>query len=259
MNRLLLPLATLLLGTTAPVVARQVATAPIIPVARLDLKWWADRHAAVLATLARHPDPSVVLIGDSITNNYDKATPPDENFAPIWATFYAPRKALNLGFSGDMTDNVLWRLRHGEVAGIHPKAVVLLIGTNDTNAAGRTAPQTQAGIKAVVDDLKHRLPKAKILLLGLLPTGISPAKSATDAAINTSLARRYAADPRVAFLDIGAVFRRPDGTLNDALFYDPRMPQPAKPLHPDTRGQRMMAEAIEPTLAKLIGDRPRRR
>lgn len=238
-----------------PVLLAGAPTAPPAaptPRDRLDEPWWADRHAAILAAVAKHPDPVVVLIGDSITNNYDKAIPPDEDFAPTWATFYAPRRALNLGFSGDTTANVLWRLRHGEVAGLHPRAVVLLIGTNDTAGAGRTAAQTQAGIDAVVADLKHRLPETRILLLGLLPSDISPTKTATDAAINAYLARRYAADSRVAVRDIGTIFRRPDGTVNETMFYDPRLPQHGKPLHPDSVGQRMMAEAIEPTLARLI-------
>lgn len=132
----------------------------------------------------------------------------------------------------------------------------MLIGTNDTAGAGRTAMQTEAGIDAVVGDLKRRLPDTKILLLGLLPSAITPAKSATDAAVNAYLAERYAADPRVAYRDIGAIFRRPDGTLDETLFYDPRLPQHGKPLHPDTKGQQMMAEAIKPTLANLLGEQP---
>ncbi len=256
----LLLLPALAICAATPLAARpQASHAPAAPLAtdRLDLGWWADRHAAILTKIATHPDPAVVLIGDSITNNYDKAIAPDEDFAPTWAAFYAPRRALNLGFSGDKTANVLWRLQHGEVDGLHPKAVVLLIGTNDTGSAGRTAVQTQAGIDAVVDDLKHRLPETRILLLGLLPSAITPAKSVADAAVNTYLAQQYAVDPRVIYRDIGTIFRKPDGTLDDTLFYDPRLPQPGKPLHPDTIGQRRMAEAIEPTLAKLLGEVPR--
>ncbi len=252
-------LPALLVTASVPVLARQAPDTPALappPTDRLNERWWADRHRAILATIAEHRDPAVVLIGDSIINNYDKAAPPDENFAPTWARYYAPRRALNLGFSGDTTANVLWRLQHGEVDGLHPKAVVVLIGTNDTAGAGRTAMQTEAGIDAVVGDLKRRLPDTKILLLGLLPSAITPAKSATDAAVNAYLAERYAADPRVAYRDIGAIFRRPDGTLDETLFYDPRLPQHGKPLHPDTKGQQMMAEAIKPTLANLLGEQP---
>src|SRR5882724_3866130 len=80
------------------------------PADRLGESWWADRHKAVLAAVHDHPDTQLLLIGDSITNNYDKANPPDENFQPTWKQFYEPRKALNLGFSDDTTGNVLWRL-----------------------------------------------------------------------------------------------------------------------------------------------------
>lgn len=227
------------------------------PADRLGEGWWADRHRTILATVAAHPDPQVLLIGDSITNNYDKASPPDEDFQPTWRQFYAPRRALNLGFSGDTTSNVLWRLRNGEVAGLAPKVVVLLIGTNDTGVGGRDAVQTERGIDAVVVELERRLPSARILLLGILPSAVSDAKSDTDRAINAYLASSYTENPRVTYLDIGSIFHTPDGQLNTAIYYDPRLPQHGKPLHPDTTGQRMMAEAIEPTLAKLLGEPPR--
>lgn len=241
-----------------PAVA-QVATttAAIVPADRLGEGWWADRHRALLATVATHPDPHVILIGDSITNNYDKSTLPDENFQPTWRTFYAPRGALNLGFSGDTTSNVLWRLQHGEVEGLRPKVVILLIGTNDTGHAGRSAIETQRGIDAVVADLELRLPQTRILLLGILPSAISDKKTATDAEVNAYLASSYATNPRVTYLDIGSIFYRKDGSINAALFYDPRLPQHGAPLHPDTVGQRLMAEAIEPMLAQLLGEAPR--
>jgi lysophospholipase L1-like esterase len=40
------------------------------------------------------------------------------------------------------------------------------------------------------------------------------------------------------------------------LFYDPKLTPPAAPLHPTAEGQALMAAAIEPTLAALLGDRP---
>ncbi|RZM37095.1 MAG: hypothetical protein EOP67_03045 [Sphingomonas sp.] len=249
------PSATLVTSASHAAPSPATASPAAAPTAtdRLGEQWWADRHRQILANIAAGADPTVVLIGDSITNNYDKATLPDENFAATWARYYAPRRALNLGFSGDTTANVLWRLRHGEVDGIRPTVAIVLIGTNDTAGAGRTAAQTEAGIDAVTSDLKHRLPATKILLLGLLPSAITATKSATDRAVNVYLARHYAADPRVSYRDIGKIFERADGTLDASLFYDPRLPQHGKPLHPDTHGQRRMAQALEPTLAKLLG------
>ncbi len=228
----------------------------IIPVARLGEAWWAARHQAVLDAVKAHPDTQLLLIGDSITNNYDKAKPPDENFEPTWQQFYAPRKALNLGFSGDTTANLLWRLDHGEVEGLRPKVAVVLIGTNNTGHAGETAEQTEGGIDAVVADLEQRLPETRILLLPILPSGLSAAKSESDQLVNTHLALCYGDNPRATYLDISSIFLQ-GGELNTALYYDPRLPQPGGALHPDTVGQRRMAEAIEPTLARLMQEAPR--
>jgi lysophospholipase L1-like esterase len=236
-----------------------VASAPnpaVVPSDRLSEPWWAARHKAVLEAARQHPDTQLLLIGDSITNNYDKADLPDEDFQPTWKQFYEPRKALNLGFSGDTTAHLLWRLDHGEVDGLHPKAVVLLIGTNNTGHHNQSAEETEIGIDAVIADLEDRLPETNILLLGILPSEISDSKSERDRAINQYLAICYVENPRISYLDIGSIFYK-SGALNAALFYDPRLPQHGKPLHPDTNGQRMMAEAIEPTLAKLMGDAPR--
>ncbi len=223
---------------------------------RLGEPWWKSRHEALVDAVKQHADTQLLLIGDSITNNYDKAKLPDENFEPTWKQFYEPRKALNLGFSGDTTANVLWRLDHGELTGLRPKVAVVLIGTNNTGHAGQTAEQTELGIDAVVADLEQRLPATRILLLGILPSGISPDKSARDREVNRYLANCYGENDRVTYLDIGSIFYE-RGSLKADVFYDPRLPKPGKPLHPDTVGQRWMAEAIEPTLAKLMGDEPR--
>ncbi len=227
----------------------------ISPVDRLKEAWWAQRHNAVLAQVKANPNAGLLLLGDSITQNYEKTKTPDENFQPTWQRFYAPRAALNAGFSGDRTEHVLWRLEHGEIDGLKPRAVVLLIGTNNT-AAGQSAADVELGIDAVVARLREKLPQASIVLLGILPSEISEKKSAADREINRYLARRYAVDPQVAFLDIGPVFFK-DGKLDASVFYDPRLPRPGKPLHPDTVGQRLMAEAIEPTLVRLLQDGPR--
>lgn len=209
-------------------------------------------------------------MGASIVQNYEKSDPPDQNFLPIWKQFYEPRRALNLGFSGDTTANLLWRLSHGEIDGLHPRVAIVMIGNNNTGHAHQTAEQAEAGIDTVIAMLSQRLPQTRLLILGILPTGISPEKTAADQAVNSYLAKRFPprssktgkdtgfdSDPRVTFLDIGSIFKDASGTIKTSLFYDPRLPHPGPALHPDTRGQRMMAEAIEPTLAKLMYDKPR--
>lgn len=231
----------------------------ITPTDRLSVDWWAARHKAILADLPKHSDAQLLLVGDSITNNYDKAEPPNQNFQPIWQQYYAPRKALNLGFSGDTTANVLWRLDHGEVDGLHPKLAVVLIGTNNT-ATGETAEDTEVGIDAVVKDLEHRLPETKILLLGILPSKLPSREENFD--VNAYLGSHYAGgeDPLVSYIDISVVFYS-HGVLDTDLFYDstvtaPKPPTLPKATYPNTRGQRLMASAIEPAVARLMGDTP---
>ncbi|MGA7156400.1 MAG: GDSL-type esterase/lipase family protein [Acidobacteriaceae bacterium] len=226
----------------------------IVPTDRMSVGWWAARHKQVLAEVASHPDTQLLMIGDSITNNYDKAEPPYQDFQPIWQQYYAPRKALNLGFSGDTTANVLWRLDHGEVAGLHPKLAVVLIGTNNT-AFGQSAEDTEVGIDAVVKDIEHRLPETKILLLGVLPSKLPSKDKNFD--VNEYLGSHYAGreDPMVSYIDISVVFYT-YGQLDTTLFYDPTLTPPLPATHPNTIGQRLMASAIEPAVARLMGDTP---
>jgi lysophospholipase L1-like esterase len=231
----------------------------ITPTDRLSVDWWAARHKAILSDLPKHSDAQLLLVGDSITSNYDKAEPPNQDFQPIWQQYYAPRKALNLGFSGDTTANVLWRLDHGEVNGLHPKLAVVLIGTNNT-ALGQSAEDTELGIDAVVKDIEHRLPETKILLVGILPSKLPSREQNFD--VNGYLGMHYAGgeDPQVSYIDISVVFY-PHGELDASLFYDSTMtpPKPAtspKATYPNARGQRLMASAIEPAVARLMGDTP---
>lgn len=163
----------------------------IVPLPRLELPWWAERHNAIVEQVRLHHDFNLLVIGDSITQNYEKADPPDQDFLPAWKQFYAPRGALNLGFSGDTTANLLWRLTHGEIDGLRPQAAIVLIGTNNTARGHQTAEQTEAGISNVVGTLTQRLPQTRILLLGILPSDISPEKTAADKAINDWLEKRY--------------------------------------------------------------------
>ncbi|MCC8627920.1 platelet-activating factor acetylhydrolase IB subunit [Xanthomonas vesicatoria] len=258
-RRLLPALARLLLcgGLVLVCTAAAAQTPPpsIVPTDRLQESWWAQRHAQVLDQVKQHPETKLLLIGDSITQNYEKSKAPDEEFQPTWQAFYGSRGALNLGFSGDGTENVLWRLANGEVDGLQPKVALVLIGTNNTGHLGQTAEQTQLGIDAVVAAIEQKLPRTHILLLSVLPSAISAEKSRRDAQINQGLAVRYGDNPRVTYLDVSSVFQR-DGKLRTELFYDTRFRPAAAALHPDTRGQRMLAEAIEPTLARLLGEPP---
>jgi lysophospholipase L1-like esterase len=241
---------------TLPAVGMAQTILAATPISRMDLPWWRTRHEAKLGELARvHPE--LIFLGDSITQDWEKSGPPDwQDFAPVWNRFYGDRNAVNLGFTGDTTASLLWRIRNGEVAGIAPKVAVVLIGANNLGRVHWSARDTVAGIDAIVVELRHRLPETKILLLGVLPSGRSAVVSATTRDINDRLATKYRAVASVTYLDPGGIFLR-NGVLNHALFLEPYLTPPAPPLHPSAQGQMLMAQAIEPVLAAMLGDQPR--
>jgi lysophospholipase L1-like esterase len=240
-----------LLPTAAP--ARTILAA--VPIARLDLPWWRQRHDAKLKELAQ-AKPELIFLGDSITQDWEHAGPPEwQDFAPVWQRFYGDRHAANLGFKGDTTASLLWRIDNGEVAGIAPKVAVVLIGANNLGRLHWSAEDTVSGIDAILAELHRRLPATRILLLGVLPSDRSAWITETTARINHMLASRYQADAKVTFLDLTALFMA-NGVLNRSLFLDPRLTPPDPPLHPSAQGQALMAKAMEPVLARMLGDRP---
>jgi lysophospholipase L1-like esterase len=245
--RLLLLLAALLLAAAAPLAAS--------PIARLDLPWWKARHEAKLAELHKGP-VNLVFLGDSITQDYERDGPePFRDFRPVWEKYYGDRRALNLGFSGDATSHLLWRIEHGEIDGIVPRAAVILIGANNLGRLHWSAADTVAGIAAVVAETRRKLPRAKILLLGVLPSGRGDWVMRTTREINAALAARYPdnAVPGVVFRDISAVFMK-NGAVDTSLYLDPQLTPPAPALHPSPEGQARMAAAIEPVLRGMLGD-----
>jgi lysophospholipase L1-like esterase len=225
-----------------------------VPISRMDLPWWRARHEAKLKELAE-TKPKLIFLGDSITQDWELAGPPEwKDFVPVWQRFYGDRRAVNLGFSGDTTASLLWRIRNGEIAGIAPAVAVILIGANNMGRVHWSAEDTVAGIDTIIAELHHRLPATKILLLAVLPSERSAWITETTAAVNRILTGRYKDDRLVSFFDPTGIFMR-DGTLNRGLFYDPQLTPPAQPLHPSAQGQALMAKAMEPVLASLLGDK----
>ena len=225
------------------------------PIARTDLTWWRQRHQAKLQELAE-AKPELIFLGDSITEDWELAGPPEwQDFTPVWQRFYGDRHAVNLGFKGDTTASLLWRIRNGEVANIAPKAAVVLIGANNLGKVHWSAEDTVIAIDTITTELRQRLPATKILLLGVLPSDRSAWISETTGEINRMLAARYKGERSVSFLDLTALFMR-NGVLNRGLFLDPMLTPPDPPLHPSAQGQGLMAKAMEPLLANMLGDRP---
>ena len=246
------------IGTTLFSFAVRIAAAQVAPgsnpattpVPRAE-SWWIERHREKVAEACRG-NVDLLFLGDSITENYEKiGTGPAQNFYPIWRELFEPHRAMNLGFSGDDTEHVLWRLHHGEVDGLHPSQVVILIGTNNT-ARGQRAGQVSQGILAVIAETQRLLPSAHLLIVGILPSAISSTKSAADLKVNALVREHVAGMPRVDWLDLGHLFLI-GGELDSRLFYDQLLPEPRPLLHPNAAGQRRMAKAIA---VELFGTGP---
>ena len=205
---------------------------------------WVKRHEGFVA-LAKQGGVDVLFLGDSITDfwrNRGKA---------VWEKNYGALHAANFGISGDRTQHVLWRMANGELDGIAPRVVVLMIGTNNTGfeadkVTPRNTPAEAAeGVKAIVRGLRAKLPAAKILLLAVFPRGEKPdnPQRLQVAAINALVAKLD--DGRtVHYLDIGPKFLAADGTLPKALMPDFQ--------HPNEKGYEIWAAAIEAPLAELL-------
>jgi len=200
--------------------------------------WHLERYEMLNERVQAAPDARLVFVGDSITQGWEA------NGAEAWKQYYGERNAVNIGISGDRTEHVLWRLEHGNVEGLAPEVVVVMIGTNNT-AAGHTSEQIAEGITAIVTDLRARLPDAKILLLGVFPRGETSLDRLrhVNIDVNEQLAGLHDGE-HVWLLDIGPAFVEDDGTIDKAVMPDL--------LHLSERGYRIWAEALEPSLRRLM-------
>lgn len=212
----------------------------VMPTPRAEVDWWMGRYYANVRQ-AESGGVDLLFIGDSITHAWERGG------LETWNKYYAHRKPANFGFSGDRTQHVLWRLINGHIDRMSPKVAVIMIGTN--NASSDTPNEIALGIRAICNTLRALLPQTKILVLGIFPRATSPDNwlRGTTAVVNTQIAD-LADGEWIHYLDIGSAFLEADGTLPASVMPDQ--------LHPNERGYQIWAEAMEPTLAKLLGDQP---
>jgi lysophospholipase L1-like esterase len=204
---------------------------------------WYPQHDAYVAR-AQKSGIEVLFIGDSITKEWVRD--PNKGYT-VWKRDFMPLGAENFGISGDSTQNVLWRLINGELQNINPKALVLLIGTNNL-AAGNTPADTANGILAIINAVRARLFFTKIILIGVLPRNLSTiaASDAMRIKINqlNQIISGYGNTPGVTYIDIGPQMLLPDGTVATDYTYDGT--------HLTTAGYEIMAAALKPRLQTIL-------
>lgn len=200
-------------------------------------EWWQARHASMNERV-KQGNADLLFIGDSITHGWEGEG------AAVWEQYYAPRNAVNLGIGGDQTQHVLWRLENGNIDGLSPKLAVIMIGTN--NHAANSAEEIAEGVTAIVRKLRNDLPDMKILLLAIFPrTDVGQEFQDKLKKVNTLIAD-LAADKMVTCFDIGRFFLDDAGNLPTEVMPDL--------LHPNAKGYKIWAEAIEPKIAELMGE-----
>lgn len=185
--------------------------------------------------IAKGGDVDCLFLGDSITAGW-------RGQKEIWNTAFGSYKPANFGIGGDRTQHVLWRITEGELDGITPKAVVLMIGTN--NSKSDTEEGIAAGITKIVQIIRAKSPNSKILLLAIFPRGEEPNPTREKLhKVNETIAK-LDDGKNVHYLDIGAKFLDADGTLTKEIMPDF--------LHLSAKGYQIWADAIAPKLAELM-------
>ncbi|MBA5869047.1 MAG: acetylglucosamine-6-sulfatase [Nitrospira sp. CR2.1] len=200
--------------------------------------WWTERHDRTVSRL-HQGQVDLLFIGDSITQGWE------EDGRPVWDRYYAHRRAVNLGFNSDQTENVLWRLQHGELDGITPKLAIVMIGTNNATIREDPPEHTAVGIQAILTTLRMSLPETKILLLAIFPRSASaddPLRRVNDA-VNERLST-FADQRRVFFLNLNRRFLDGGGRLSPEIMPDL--------LHPSALGYRLWAEGMEALVKQLL-------
>ena len=205
--------------------------------------WPIERFLAKQMEIARFNGGEVdlVMIGDSITHIWDRKG----KGLPVWKQMTKGKKALNLGFSGDRTENVIWRLANGELDGYKAKVVTVMVGTNN-NTSDRTDPANVAeGVKKIVAIIREKQPQAKIILHAIFPRGGSAeskhaAARARNDATNALLKKWVDEDGDLVWLDLTDKLTDGNGWVTNDVFYDE--------LHPTTKGFEIWAKSLEPYL-----------
>jgi len=199
-----------------------------------------EKHEANL-DVARGGNIDVLFMGDSITDWWRTESGPYAG-KPVFDEYFADMKVANFGIAGDTTQGILYRLQNGEGEGYTPRAIMLMIGTNNTRA--NLAGEIAEGVGAIVLDMQARWPQAKILLLGIFPrsTPDNPVREKL-AQINTVIARLDDGE-QVFYRDIGAIFLDAKGEISTDIMSDG--------LHPTTRGYRLWAEAVNDLLREML-------
>ncbi len=198
-----------------------------------NISWWQQRHQDILS--ADKSAVKLLFLGDSITQQWQH----EEYGLPIWQQYYGDEFAFNMGFSGDKTQHLLWRIENGELNGVSPDVTVLMIGTN--NAEDDSAEDIAQGINLIIEQVQLKLPQTKLIVHRIFSRGNAdnPARLITDAA--SGIISSGANEKSFIYVDINELFEDGEGNVPKNIMYDG--------LHLTTKGYQIWADALTEYIA----------
>jgi lysophospholipase L1-like esterase len=221
-------------------VAAAAEDSPTTPKERTDFIW-KDQNKEINADLKKLGDKiDLAFVGDSITRRWR-----GDGNKEVWNKYWGAYKAVNMGIGGDATQNVLYRLKNGQLDGYQARVFVVMIGTNNCWGQKTVPEDVAAGVKSVVELIQTKQPKSKILLLSILPVGEkpNPGRKLRDE-INKLISKFQGGS--VEYMDISAKFLEPDGAISKDVMPDF--------LHLSPKGYEIWSEAIKDKVKALLSE-----
>ncbi len=207
---------------------------------------WRRRHFH--ETVARRKAQGacdLVFMGDSITHDWDREG------QKALRKYFGAYKPFNFAVGGQRTGNVLWQIENGALDGFQAKAVVLMIGTN--NSAFQPIEEeppidTATAIRGILQAIHKKQPQARIVLMPIFPRqGLDGRCRLRNDAVNKLLTPMV--DGRAAILfDISDLLMNRDGSLVEGAFRDG--------VHLAEKGFEIWGAALQPKIAEIMAAKP---
>jgi lysophospholipase L1-like esterase len=205
-------------------------------------------HEQLLAK-AKQGRIDIYFAGDSIARRWGATDYPE--LSANWKQNFFGWNAADFGWGADLIQNILWRLENGELDGVHPKAIVLLAGTNNVGnhpAAGsddEKVEEVTRGIQAILRVMQEKAPEATIILTAIFPRNDNMAVMPAINRINERLAG-LVDGKRVRFLNVNDKLADAESRLFEGMMNSDK-------LHPTVRGYQVWADGLKPIFQELLG------
>ena len=198
---------------------------------------YAARHAEFMFRKSQG-EIGLLFLGDSITDFWPRRG------EWSWLKF-AAYKPADFGISGIQTEEILWNITNGELDGINPKVVVVMIGTNNIGHYPDEKPEwAAAGVKKIVDTVHAKLPNSKVLLLGVFPRSAHNSPIQQKVSAINQIISKLEDGQKTRYLDISKAFLDETGEIPKTVMPDG--------LHPNAHGYDLWYEAMTPLLTEML-------